>query len=413
MSPPETKTQGLIPNLGAEEGPHWASLHRLPAVSTTVDLWRHLFRENHTLVGVETSPDPWPESLGPRPAEAALPWLEDSDVQCWWADPMAERLAKQERLTWSGPVPSKVLETHDKAFAIQASRELDLAPPELRDLGKIFDSETLRVPQNWLTQVERELGRWPEWTEGQFTLKPRMGSSGRGRIGGTLSSLDRSRLIAAAPGFAERGGAILEPWLRRCNDFSVQIHIGPSGSSRLPVVTLMGSLELWVTRAGVYRGHLGEVDSRGRVFSGGPYEEQAREAAALMAGHAGAAGYTGPCGIDGMTFLGPARAGSERPRLLRPIVEFNARFTMGTIVVGLIRRALDLLKAKSDLGPGQRRAFLFALDPPQGWPNWETFQSEIPGPTHLFHLSGPASLTQPALLFAENLENLRRALSSA
>ncbi|MFP8874443.1 MAG: hypothetical protein VCB42_07920, partial [Myxococcota bacterium] len=301
MKPQESAAPALIPNVGAEEGADWASLQRMPAVAATVDLWRGLFAAGHGLLGAQADPaDPWPTSLGARPASAVFPWLEGPSVQCWLADPGARALALQAGLAWSGPSPEDVLRTHDKAFAVRSCRELDLTPEDLSGLGSIFEPEALGG-SDWIDRLENELAGWPEWTRGRFCLKPRLGSSGRGRLAGTAAGFDRARFRAEGPTFARRGGAILEPWLDRCGDFSVQIRIA-KGLPEAPTVTILGSLELWVTPAGLYRGHLGEVDSRGRIFSGGPYEEIAREAAALLAARARDAGYSGPCGVDGLAF---------------------------------------------------------------------------------------------------------------
>jgi hypothetical protein len=51
------------------------------------------------------------------------------------------------------------------------------------------------------------------------------------------------------------------------------------------------------------------------------------------------------------------------------VVEFNARFTTGTVLAGLIRRALPRIRERSLLAPGRRLAFAFSLEAPAGgWP---------------------------------------------
>ena len=47
---------------------------------------------------------------------------------------------------------------------------------------------------------------------------------------------------------------------------------------------------------------------------------------------------------------------------LRAPVELNARFTVGTVVVGLLRRHLAEVTSRLGLAPGERRAFSFLLD---------------------------------------------------
>jgi len=179
----------------------------------------------------------------------------------------------------------------------------------------------------------------------------------------------------------------------------------------MPSVTILGGLKLWVTTTGLYRGHLGEVDSRGRIYSGGPHEEEAREAAATLANEAQGLGYRGPCGVDGLSFRTPTRDTDSALRTTRPGVEFHARFTLGTVVLGLVRRVLDRLKNDLELSPGQRRAFLFALDTPAEWPSWEALAQSLEGRTLCFPLAPASAETRPGLIFGESLLDLQAALA--
>jgi hypothetical protein len=117
------------------------------------------------------------------------------------------------------------------------------------------------------------------------------------------------------------------------------------------------------TDAGGYRGHCGEIDSRGRVFSGHPRDEALREAAAAIAARAAEHGLFGPCGIDAFTWLepGPGDEAGDATERLRPVVELNARPTMGLVTLGLVRRALPQVREALELTPGERRGFLFTL----------------------------------------------------
>jgi hypothetical protein len=187
---------------------------------------------------------------------------------------------------------------------------------------------------------------------GRFTLKPRHGSSGRGRFGGALHEIDATTLQSALARLASRGGAILEPWLDRDEDLSVQLSIDPAGE-----ILVLGSLAQRVSSSGVYRGHRGIVDARGRVRSNSRWDEPLREAAVQVARCAREAGFHGPCGVDAFTFRG--EDGSLR---LRPVVELNARFTSGTVVLGLVRRALGTLGPRLGLAPGALLAFEFDLE---------------------------------------------------
>jgi hypothetical protein len=203
------------------------------------------------------------------------------------------------------------------------------------------------------------LRTWPDWTRGRFCLKPRLGSSGRGRVPGDAAHLDEQALARSLPRLARHGGALLEPWLAREGDLSAQLHVAPDG-----VVTLLGTLELCVTASGVYRGHRGRLDHRLRIASGSAHDDGLLEAAMILAQAAHAEGYHGPCGIDAFAFRGPEGT------LLRPAVELNARFTLGTIVAGLLRRARPHLRRRLPTPPGSLRSLHFAL-PARSGPDFE------------------------------------------
>jgi len=95
------------------------------------------------------------------------------------------------------------------------------------------------------------------------------------------------------------------------------------------------------------------------VTSGNRYDEALREAAVAVAQAAIAAGYHGPCGVDAFAFeVEPGRIE------LRPVVEFNARFTLGIVAIGWLRRALPRIRRELSLDPGGLRAFQFRLDAP-------------------------------------------------
>jgi hypothetical protein len=176
------------------------------------------------------------------------------------------------------------------------------------------------------------------------------------------------------------------------------LHISESGE-----VTLLGTLEQIVAPSGVYMGHRAEIDNRGRVYCGTEYDETLRETAVIAANRAFAEGFFGPCGIDAFTALVPGPDETET-HVLRPLVEFNARFTMGTIAVGLVRRALDLIRTPLDLTPGSRRAFYFGLDAPEG--GWAKHVDSIEGRKHSISLSFPGDEICPAIVFAESTEAL-------
>jgi hypothetical protein len=417
MSPPGEEGMRLLPNLGAEEGEQWRRFTDAPPVHETARLWRVLFGWPNTLVGPhdpQPEPDAWPPSLGEPPSTPVFEWLAAPDgITPWLCDEAARRWTEQQGASWAGPDPEAVGAVHDKAFAQQASESLGYQPRPLRGLVNAFDPRDLADADGFVSALRAALAEWPEWTGGQFTLKPRLGSSGRGRFGGEADAIDEAALRGALPRFAERGGVLLEPWLDRSHDLSVLLHLDPDPSALAPTV-LLASLEQLVSASGVYQGHVGEVDARGRVYSGCEWDEPMREAAAALAGEARSRGYHGPCGVDGLVFR-LKEAGTEPREVLRPLLELNARFTAGFVTLALVRRALPSVREALALTPSQRRAFLFSLDVPTGWSDWSEIERELGDQTRLLRLdSGEgsrASPLRPGLLFTRRLADLRAVLA--
>ncbi len=406
----------LIPNFGAEEGAGWgapayrpidetptgAQPARVIVQRTAARLWQSLFASGSRCLGEsKTGADAfWPKDFGIRNPEPIFSWLDVPDYAIAWLNtPAALQFAREADRRLLGAAPDVVREVHDKAFAHRVAVAERMLPAGLESCIAVLEPDALRDPDRAIREIEERLARWPAWTAGRFTLKPRFGTSGRGRVAGHAG-----RVVEASGGFArlaESGGAMLEPWLKRTCDLSAQFWIG--ADRRL---VLLGTTELLVDGSGLYRGHRGFVDSKGRITSGNPYDEALREAAVVVAEAAVAAGYQGPCGIDAFAFE------SEPGRVeLRSIVEFNARFTLGIVAIGLLRRALPRIRQELSLDPGGLRAFLFRLDaPPGGWPEPADAQGALLIPLAAEDPAAAARV-EPGLLLAADCEALDRMLA--
>jgi len=413
----------LLPNLGAEEGDDWRAYTQQPATRVAARLWSHLFSRNATLrtpsIEGRDADKPfldrpvealWPSILGDAPDDPAYPWIESTgSIVPWFMSPtIAESIEIDHDLRFEGADPTIVARVHDKAFAYEAALALDLVPKELSSTIDVLSPSDLAEPDRVVERLSTLLAQWPAWTKRRFTLKPRSGVSGRGRVAG-VGEVDTAAVRGALPRLASRGGAIFEPWLDRRSDLSVCLHL-PGRDSPDALPTLLGSLEMLATPSGVYRGHCGEIDNRGRVFSGHREDENLRSDAACLAAEAQRAGFFGVCGVDAFTFVTDAGAGDRE--IMRPALEFNARATMGLVALGLMRRVLPRRRHELELTPGDRRGFLLGLleKDAERIAHEISEAADVLGPPML--LAGPEHETgapQPYLFFARDLPPLREA----
>ena len=356
----------ILPNLAAEEGLDWRAYPSAPHARVAVRLLALLFSKSARIVHPEgggawrseSAAAEWPSALGAPPDHAVLPWLDTSPDAFAWihtrslADSLARGLPGQPRVALAGPDLDCVHALHDKAFALEASRSLGLHPPDLDPLLLVLSPEDLGRPDEALARLTHALDAWPAWTGRRFTLKPRFGSSGRGRVGGE-GQVDTPAVRGALARLARRGGAVFEPWLARSRDLSVVLHL-PSANAE---PSILASFEMLTTRSGVFRGHCGKLDVEGSVWSGDPEDDCLRAGAAEIARMASDRGFFGACGVDAFRY----RTGDGEREAWRGAVEFNARPTMGLVTYGLLRRALPHLPgplAASDRAP---LAFLFTI----------------------------------------------------
>ncbi|MBW2723470.1 MAG: DUF455 family protein [Deltaproteobacteria bacterium] len=407
----------LYPNVGGEELPGKDGVVMTNATLPTLRLWRLLFGPSTRYLATPIKGEPadvvaalnlpwWPEGLGDPPTSSAFSWLDDCKGVVPWISTARLQLVKQlEGHPITSAPAGVVTRVHDKAFANDLAVTERLMPERMRNLFLVLDPDLLLEADDAIRRMESVVASWPPELGHNFTLKPRLGTSGRGRVPGVDGRVDSPAVRGALKRLAKRGGAILEPWFKRKIDLSAQMHVAANGE-----VTLLGSMEQIVAPSGVYLGHRAEIDSRGRVFSGSVFDETLRETAVLAAIRASTEGFFGPCGIDAFSFEVPDC--SKGPQeILRPIVEFNARFTLGTIAIGLIRRALSQIKEPLDLGPGARRAFYFGLDAPKS--GWSRAFDEITGKKVLIPLWHASDEVKPAILFAESREALDAVVWSA
>jgi hypothetical protein len=287
---------------------------RAPGVAWLADVRRAGFPLPEV---VEGTPDRASEHLSGRRLGGMRPWGNSPRVAEILA-PLHATLPSnaEERAEWRHDWK----QLYDKAWG--AALLGTFLAREIRDTC-IDPSCVGQVCAGWEEVVHVAEGASVPWV-----VKARWGTAGRAawRWGEPATELAVRRVLA------EQGAVVVEPWLDRVLDLSVQLDVGRDGSVR---VHPWGRF-LCDTR-GRYKGAV-----VGRALADlGPAERRAvAEAAPVLeaaARHVGEAlyarGYAGPAGIDALIARG--RDGSLR---CKPIVEVNPRMTMGRVAAALARR---------------------------------------------------------------------------
>ncbi len=172
-------------------------------------------------------------------------------------------------------------------------------------------------------------------------FKAPFSTAGRGRvIRKTEEVLSAKELAFIETTLREQGALVIEPWLERIIDFSIQFDYGAeSGLRRRGLVVLENTERGQFRRATVADRFTDFLDDEARraLFADAPkrgflaelIEDRLEpELTALLAEH----GYAGPLGVDAFLY----RDGEGEVRI-KPVVEINPRYTMGRVAIELAR----------------------------------------------------------------------------
>lgn len=287
------------------------------------------------LVGLRRLGIELPEVLDDADAVALLASRGVSGVRPWgWSPETLVRFAPLlEGEGWPQVGAHRLRELHSKQLGVELMAAFAEEHRSLADvlgvgaLGGTFctDEDAARA------HAEALLSRHP-----RVVLKAPFGTSGRAMI----RVSDWAARSESERGWVERtlrdqGGLVVEPWLDRVCDFSLQLHVGESGAKTRPRLT-----RPLVDRRGQYRGHvlgrpLAQLEQdvvRTIQGDGGrsPSMLKALDSAGrFVASRLSELGFRGPCGIDALVY----REGDGL--CLKPIVEINARTTMGSVALAL------------------------------------------------------------------------------
>jgi hypothetical protein len=152
----------------------------------------------------------------------------------------------------------------------------------------------------------------------KWVIKSPFGFAARERVLGRGGRLEGAQATWARRRFASGETLIFQPWLERVREYGVTMEIAPGGE-----IDLVGISDLQTNGAGTGTGYLlgRKIDSARRA--------ELENVARLVGARLFREGYTGPAGVDALEHMGG----------LHPLLEINARYTMGFVALA-VERAL-------------------------------------------------------------------------
>ncbi|MGH9887747.1 MAG: hypothetical protein ACREBE_19605, partial [bacterium] len=255
----------LFANLGAEEEGAWRRMADHPRVRSVARLWAALFPAGARLLGPGSEALPQlAGALASGASEPAFPFCAPGRVLVpWLATREAEALARAEALPLAATPADVTRRVHDKAFAHEAARAAGLVPAALSETTLALSPDELADADAVRCRIEAAVARWPAALRERFALKPRLGTSGRGRLIGVAGTLDGGSLGRALERLRASGGVLVEPWLERTLDLSAQLHVVAPDDVRV-----LGTLRQVLTPHGGPLGHVGRISADGAIDSG-------------------------------------------------------------------------------------------------------------------------------------------------
>jgi hypothetical protein len=224
----------------------------------------------------------------------------DTDIESWGPSLLIAAWAKKNSLTYSIPDWNVAKKVHSKLFSFDHS-------PKLPGAALLYE--------------EAQAKQWIHSFRGAKVLKTCFGVSGKGHLIIEEGSVSWERIASFLHAEWKKGFPVIaEPWVRRVLDFSTQWHIDKTG-----LMTYLGSTICQNDERGQYQWN--EVGKEKTLFH--PYYPQLtqhRQNVEPLIRTMANKGFFGNLGIDAMLYTLP-----ENPDaiLLQPVVEINARKTMG------------------------------------------------------------------------------------
>ncbi len=150
----------------------------------------------------------------------------------------------------------------------------------------------------------------------KWVIKSPFGFAARERVLGRGPRLEGAQATWVGRQFAKGGTLIFQPWLERVREYGVTLEVRPAGE-----IHIFGVSDLQTNGAGTSIGYLlgRKIDSQ-RL-------RELEEIAQVVGARLFREGYVGPAGVDAL----------EHTRGLHPLLEINARYTMGFVALAVER----------------------------------------------------------------------------
>jgi hypothetical protein len=231
-----------------------------------------------------------------------------SHVESWGASKNIARWAEQKGLQYPHPTWEATLQANSKAYSFANSPSL---------------------PGSTLLFNENEVSNWIRHQTGPIVFKTCFGLAGKGHLIQLTPQLDLA-LIFMRKEWEKNLPVIAEPWVERLLDFSTQWIISENKE-----IHYVGACLIINSPQGKYLGT--RVGDETQLFDIHlPFLEMQRTIAFDVLKKIADLGYFGNVGIDAMLYYQDGQV------LLHPIVEINARKTMGWATLALQRQHFPL-----------------------------------------------------------------------
>jgi hypothetical protein len=168
-------------------------------------------------------------------------------------------------------------------------------------------------------ELEAAVARACPREDDKWVIKSPFGFAARERVLGRGARLEGAQATWARRQFARGETLIFQPWLERVREYGVTLEIAPGGE-----INLNGISDLQTNGAGTGTGYL-----LGRKIDPGRRAEL-ESVARVVGARLFREGYVGPAGVDALEHTGG----------LHPLLEINARYTMGFVALA-VERALN------------------------------------------------------------------------